>query len=79
MTPVVALARFTLRAKAHAKVPLSNTTVSGLPLNFRKFKSVQKHGLYAVPTFVPAQADFQLVLLTKIAFGVGKILIDKRR
>jgi hypothetical protein len=61
------------------KVPLSNTTVSGLPLNFRKFKSVQKHGLYAVPTFVPAQPDFQLVLLTKIAFGVGKILIDKRR
>jgi hypothetical protein len=54
---------------------------SNMPVgdNFRKFKSVQKHGLYAVPTFVPAQADFQLVLLTKIAFGVGKILIDKRR
>jgi hypothetical protein len=32
-----------------------------------------------VPTFVPAQADFPHVLLTKIAFGVGKILIDKRR
>jgi hypothetical protein len=61
------------------KVPLSSTTVSGLPLYFRKFKSVQKPGLYAVPTFVPAQADFQLVLLTKIAFGVGKILIVKRR
>jgi hypothetical protein len=41
MTQVVALARFALPAKAHAKVPLSNTTVSGLRLNFRKFKSVQ--------------------------------------
>ena len=41
MTPVVALARYPLTAKAHAKVPLSNTTVSGLPLKFRKFKSVQ--------------------------------------
>jgi DNA-binding XRE family transcriptional regulator len=40
MTPVVALARFALPAKAHAKVPLSNTTVSGLPLKFRKFKFV---------------------------------------
>jgi hypothetical protein len=41
MTPVVALARFALTAKAHVEVPLSNTTVSGLPLKFRKFKSVQ--------------------------------------
>jgi hypothetical protein len=65
MTPVVVLARFALPAKAHAKVALSNTTVSGSPLNFRKFKFVQKHGLYAVPTFVPAQADFQLVLLQR--------------
>jgi hypothetical protein len=32
-----------------------------------------------VPTFVPAQADFPLVLPAKIAVGVGKILIDKRR
>jgi hypothetical protein len=37
MTPVVALARFALTAKAHVEVPLSNTTVSGLPLKFRKF------------------------------------------
>jgi hypothetical protein len=79
MTPGVALVRLALTAKAHPKVPLSSTTVSGFPLNFRKFKSVQKPGLNAVPTFVPSQAEFQLVQLTKIAFGVGKILIDKRR
>jgi hypothetical protein len=35
--------------------------------------------VFAVPTFVPAQADFPLVLPAKIAFGVGMILIDKRR
>jgi hypothetical protein len=34
--------------------------------------------VFAVPTFVPAQADFLLFLPVKIAFGVGKILIDKR-
>jgi hypothetical protein len=32
-----------------------------------------------VATFVPAQADFPLVLPTKIAFGVRKILINGRR
>jgi hypothetical protein len=35
--------------------------------------------VFAVPTFVPAHEDFPLVLPAKIAFGVGKILIDNRR
>jgi len=34
MMPGVALARLAFTAKAHPKVPLSSTTVSGLPLNF---------------------------------------------
>jgi hypothetical protein len=32
-----------------------------------------------VATFVPGQADFPVVLPAKIAFGLRKILIDKRR
>jgi hypothetical protein len=32
-----------------------------------------------VATFVPVQADFPVVLLSKIAFAVRKILIDRHR
>jgi hypothetical protein len=32
-----------------------------------------------VATFVPAQADFQLVLLAKMAFGIHKMLIAMSR
>jgi hypothetical protein len=37
---------------------------------------VRSYCAFAVPTFVPAQAVFPVVLPTKIAFGVRKILID---
>jgi len=35
--------------------------------------------VFAVPTFVPAQADFPFVLPTKTAFAFRKTLIGKHR
>jgi hypothetical protein len=68
-----------LTAKAHAKALLSNTTVSGLPLRFRKLSSVSKLASVLWPLLYQHKQIFHSLLPTKIAFGVLKILIDRRR